>query len=298
MYPVLRLLSWSIILTLGAQSLVAGEPDSSESVAAPEIAWLDSYPRAMDQAKAERKMMLVYFQGSDRNSIRDRFENALLNERVAELVNKMVAVRVTPDTEITVNGQPVRLLSHQAFEELGRRQGIAIVDMAHPDTEHYGYVVTAVPFTRGKYYEFRPDHLAVVLDLPAGTITQRTLVFAVRIHPESPASTGGVNDPILTSEARSHSNHQARIRLQGHHAWERRFHRIRGLLPFGGSPTEVCAESWPNESLLDAAVDVVDSWRHSSGHWNAVRSRQVRFGYDMKRGSNGIWYATGIFGNR
>jgi hypothetical protein len=29
-----------------------------------------------------------------------------------------------------------------------------------------------------------------------------------------------------------------------------------------------------------------------------VRSRHPLFGYDIKRGRNGIWYATGIFGLR
>jgi hypothetical protein len=29
-----------------------------------------------------------------------------------------------------------------------------------------------------------------------------------------------------------------------------------------------------------------------------VRSRHPLFGYDIKRGQNGIWYATGIFGRR
>jgi hypothetical protein len=99
-------------------------------------------------------------------------------------------------------------------------------------------------------------------------------------------------------EAKSHSRYQARIRVQGHHNWGRRFGRISRFLPGGLRAQEVVAESWPRQGLLDAAVDCVASWRQSAGHWSAVRSRQVRFGYDIRRGSNGIWYATGIFGNR
>jgi hypothetical protein len=62
-----------------------------------------------------------------------------------------------------------------------------------------------------------------------------------------------------------------------------------------GGASEVCAESWENQDLLDSCVDCVASWRQSSGHWNAVRSPQAAYGYDIRRGSNGIWYATGIF---
>ena len=74
--------------------------------------------------------------------------------------------------------------------------------------------------------------------------------------------------------------------------------RIGQKLPGGLSAQEVVAESWPNESLIDAAVDCVASWRQSPGHWGAVKRRQPLFGYDMRLGRNGIWYATGIFGNR
>jgi hypothetical protein len=124
------------------------------------------------------------------------------------------------------------------------------------------------------------------------------MVFAVRIHPESPASTKGDLDPHLAHEAKSHSEYQAQIHVQGHHNWESRFPRIHRLLGFGLTPQEVVAESWPHENMLDAAVDCVHSWRQSSGHWGAVKRDQPKFGYDMRRGSNGIWYATGIFGNR
>jgi hypothetical protein len=58
----------------------------------------------------------------------------------------------------------------------------------------------------------------------------------------------------------------------------------------------VVAESWPGQELVEACVDCVHSWRQSSGHWSAVQGRQRAFGYDIRRGFNGIWYATGIFG--
>jgi hypothetical protein len=138
--------------------------------------------------------------------------------------------------------------------------------------------------------------MAVILDLPSGTLTQRTLIYAVRTHPDRPASTEGAFDVYLASEAQSHSEHQARIRLQGHHNWGHRFHRINGKLPHGLLACEVCAESWPGENLVEAAVECVRCWRLSSGHWSAVRAKHAVYAYDMKRGSNGVWYATGVFG--
>ncbi|HVA47798.1 MAG TPA: hypothetical protein VNH11_15625 [Pirellulales bacterium] len=261
-----------------------------------EIDWHHDYGDAMRAARAEGKMMFVWFQGKTRNQLSERFEAVSLRDRkVRSLLDRFVSVKLPQDATITVDGEPVRLLEHAAFQEMNGGPGIAIIDFENRETEHYGYVVTTLPFTPGKFYQFRPEHLAVVLDLPPGTLTQRTLVFAVRIHPEKPASTRGTIDPTLVSAAKQHSTYQARIRLQGHHHWGERFPRLARLL--GLNPQEIVAESWPQESLVDAAVDVVDSWHHSSGHWQAVYSNQRRFGYDMKKGSNGIWYATGLFGS-
>lgn len=261
------------------------------------VEWYTDYADAMRAAKAERKMMFVWFHGAPNSQFGERFEAVSLRDaKVRKLLQRYIAVKLPQNAAITIDGQPTAILQHAAFRELNRGPGIAIVDFENRQTEHYGYVVNTLPFTPGKFYRFRPEHLAVVLDLPPGTLTQRTLVFAVRIHPEKPASTRGKIDPTLVTEAKRHSNYQARIRVQGHHHWGQRFPRLSRLL-FGLKPQEIVAESWPQEGLVDAAVDVVDSWHHSSGHWQAVYSNQKRFGYDMKKGSNGIWYATGLFGN-
>ena len=60
-------------------------------------------------------------------------------------------------------------------------------------------------------------------------------------------------------------------------------------------PVEVVAESWPDQDLMDSCVDCVASWRQSEGHWNAVRCSKPVTAMTFREGSNGIWYATGIF---
>ena len=121
------------------------------------------------------------------------------------------------------------------------------------------------------------------------------MIWAVRVHPENPASTLGQKNRILAAEAKSHSRYQARLRLQGHHRWENRFHRIRRLLGNQCTPIEVVAESWPEQNMIDSCIDCVASWRQSSGHWSAVKAQHALYGYDIRRGENGIWYGTGIF---
>jgi hypothetical protein len=280
--------------------------DDSNQVAEP--VWLDDYSEAMRQAKTEKKLMLIhFFRPSDqqRKAAADADDSVVnVEKRLATKANReklaanYVLVKLPIDATVTVKGDKVRLLDHKAFAELHKAAGIAVIDLAHEKTEYWGYVVSAIPFTPGKYYRFRAAHLDTLLDLPEGTLTQRTMVFAVRIHPEHPASTNGQEDPILLSEATGHSNYQADVKVQGHQGWGSRFERIIGkLLGRGtpGLPVEVVAESWPNEDLMDSCVDCVASWRQSEGHWDAVRAQQASYGYDIREGDNGIWYATGIF---
>jgi hypothetical protein len=255
------------------------------------------YQKAMSEAAQSRKLLFVYFYDPQMTAARRAFETLTLSQfEIQEKLRRYVVVKLPKDAQITIDGQPLVLLEHPAFAEMLSRPGVAVVDLAHERAEYYGHVVSTFPFTPGKYY--RKEALSIVLDLPPGTLTQRTMIFAVRIHPEGPASTQGQFHNVLASEARSHADYQAAIQVQGHQSWDLRFQRINSKLPHDVLAQEVVAESWPNESLVEACVDCVDSWRQSPGHWGAVRGRHPLFGYDIKRGRNGIWYATGIFGLR
>ncbi|MHB1035672.1 MAG: hypothetical protein ACYC35_12445 [Pirellulales bacterium] len=276
----------------GIAGVYVAEEAAAKPAAAPP-AWLADYGEAARQAKQEHKMLLIFFHQAGQNPARDAFEADLAGDAaMQEKLARYVRVKVPVDAKISMNGKETRLLDHGAFAEMLGCQGVAIIDFAHEGQSYYGYVVSVFPFPQGSYYP--RAKMAVVLDLPPGTLTQRTMVFAVRIHPERPASTEGELSSILCQETESHSCYQAQIRLQGHHRWETRFHLLSRLLG-GCAPQEVCAESWPGQNLVDAAIECVHSWRQSSGHWQAVSGRHRLFSYDMKRGANGIWYATGLF---
>jgi hypothetical protein len=272
-----------------------------------QVRWQSDYFAAYRAARQTHKMLFIYFCNNE--SLRstqgqpiplDPIDSALSTAAERSKLDNFVLVRLPIDTNLPINGEQSRLLDQAAFSELHRGPGLVIIDLAHPDAPYYGDVVSVCPFKPGKYYHFEPEHVATLLDLPAGTVTQRTMVFAVRIHPERPSSTQGEASPVLYDEAESHSRYQASIQLQGHHQWESRFHRIMARLfrrGTPGTPAEVVAESWPNENLVDSCIDCVDSWHHSPGHWSEVHAQHVGYGYDIKRGANGIWYATGIFNN-
>jgi hypothetical protein len=270
--------------------LVEHSEKSSHQTAS--INWHDDYARAVRIAQRQGKMLLIYFRDPGNRDC-DRFKSETLDDpRVCSKLQDYVCLQAPLDASIIVDGKKTVLLEHEAFKEMLGKPGIAIIDYRQPESQVYGTVISTFPITGSLWYT--PEKMAVILSLPPGTLTQRTLIYAVRTHPEKPASADGELSPYLLEETRNHSQYQADIRLQGHHFWESRFHRVMSRLN-GLSAREVCAESWPGQNLVDAAEECVHCWRQSSGHWSAVRSPQRSFGYDMKRGSNGIWYATGIF---
>lgn len=290
----------------------AADDDAAERRASsqPSLVWQADYGTAKELARDGKKMLLICFHTPGREEDFREFRAKLLadQEIAARLSNGWVLASVPLDARIRSNDQDIAIVEHDAFREMHGKPGIAILDYRDESQPFFGYVVSVLPLGKegAKYRTPTKEdkdsrwlaprtEILTLLDLPPGTLTQRTLIFAVRTHGDRPASADGEFHPVLAAETESHSAHQARIRLQGHHSWEQRFHAINAKLSDGSTATEVCAESWSNQSMLEAARECVNSWRQSSGHWSSVRAKHHAFGYDMKRGSNGVWYATGIF---
>jgi hypothetical protein len=293
-----------LVITQGlfASPGLAADAGATAKTSPSQIVWQTDYRHAVNQAIDEHKMLVIYFEGPAGCSHCRNFETqTLATSEVEDQLSQFVTLKLPTNAEIIADGKPITLLRHAAFAEMLGRPGLAILDMTDKKSTHYHQVVSVLPFTSSKFASSAYTSkraVSTLLTLPKGTLTQRTMVFAVRMHPEAPASTLGKLDTALTAEADSHSKHQASIGVQGHHNWDSRFQRINGKLPSGLLAQEVVAESWPGENLVEACEDCVHSWRQSPGHWGAVRARHPVFAFDIKRGGNGIWYATGLFGRR
>jgi hypothetical protein len=279
----------------------AGSAASAESIseAGPQnnFEWLTSYKATHAKAKQDGKMLLINFMPKGDSRAQRQLDDAIKTDKVLQRrLQSVVLLRVPYGYESDIAGIEGPLAKHAAFKDLNGQTGIVIIDLRNSDEPYYGKVVTALPFLSGKYYRWQPNQLKVALALPPGTLTQRTMIWAVRIHPESPASTAGSVDPVLAKAASQHSEYQARVEVQGHQGFENRYQLVRSQTS-AGDASEVVAESWPDENLIDSCIDCVASWRQSPGHWQAVRGRHRLFSYDIRRGNNGIWYGTGIFAN-
>lgn len=296
----LRYVAGLLVTLAFCNLLTAAEPPAP---AASKLPWYTDYAEACRAARISEQLLLIVFHDPRHADIYDEYLASLEgNKRFAKAADNFVVCKlptnyevVVPPLESSEDAQHTRipLLAHPAFAEMGRRPGIVVVDYAHAKSKHYGHVISIYPF---KSRFLAAERVVTMMNLPEGSLTQRTMIFAVLTHPERPASAQGQFVRELAEESERHSRHQANIRLQGHHQWESRFHRINARLGRGLTAQEVVAESWPGQDLVDAAEECVNSWRQSSGHWAAVRGRHPVFAFDIKRGANGIWYATGLFG--
>ncbi len=255
---------------------------TSHAVGPATVQSIDDYAAAGDAARQAGAMLLVSIEpgaGGAADAIGERLASPEVQERFARSGVPWVICRLSlPDASA--------LIADPGLVEMRGGPGMFVVDHAHDDWR--GRIVSILPRTPGRYYRFEPHHVDELASLPPASLTQRSMILAVRIHPEAPRSTEGICDPGLCAAAAAHSAHQARLRRQGHHGWDTRSRQL------GGAVAEVCAESWEHQDLLDSCVDCVASWRQSSGHWRAVSGSHAAYGYDIRRGSNGIWYATGI----
>ena len=105
----------------------------------------------------------------------------------------------------------------------------------------------------------------------------------------------GRQHATLQRAAEAQAAYQARVGEQGHQNWKQRVKVLMRQMPQCSEFREACNESWPDQNVKDAALEMYKSWKESPGHWSAVNGPCTFYGYAMVRGSNGVWYACGIF---
>ncbi len=262
------------------------------------LSWHTDYYTAYRQAVSEQKLLFLFFRDETQPHVTESYANDVLaSPKLHESLARYVRVVLPVGIVLPAHGEtpPQSLMEHKSFKYMEHRQGIAVMDLIDDSAGQYGKVISAHGFTPGKHYTL--DATAVVLGLPRASVTQRALIYAVRVHPESPKSTDSDIDAHLLNETRKHSHWMAAWEQVGHLGWEQRFQELIARYD-GLDVNEVAAVSWGGESLIAGAKDCVHAWRQSPGHWAGVSGVNVLYGYDLVLGASGKWYATGLFATR
>lgn len=263
-------------------------------VAVAEPAWHQDYSEACRQAIQEKKDLLIHFYEDDR--LDKVLEHSEIKQRLANFALLQVHSSYKYDGK--------RLLDYPALREMMGKHGLAIICYSNPKHPEYARPISVHPHVSSRYHwvpSYGVNELKVILDLPkTATLTQRSMIYAVSVHPERPQSIYGTAHPAFLRHAERHSQRQAAMMRQHHADIISASNHIQAEAGIGfGGASEVVAESWGNvvggENVLEACFSCVDAWRQSSGHWSAVSRPHRYFGYDIARGANNTWYATGFF---
>lgn len=258
--------------------------------------WFTDYSAAYRDAQAGGRQLFVVFYDPRSTVQRDNYERETLAR--PELATALAKVtRAVIPTDATLPGvgdaKPQRVLASSAFNWLAGGSGLAVVDLADKRSPTFGSVISAHPFSGRMYYGVQATE--TILSLPPGTMTQRAMVFALRMHPERPQSVWGSAHPTLMYQSLAASQLMAQYQSVGHHNWGGRLAEIQSQSSL--SPFEVAAVSFGAANPIDAAAEIVQNWRGSGAHWGGISSPQRWYGYDMVQGPSGLWYGNGLFAN-
>ncbi len=263
-------------------------------LSAAEPAWHKDYDQAVDRAIKEKKDLVIVFQS--KNELDDVLQHADVHKRLARFVCLKVA------TAYKYQGKP--LLDYPALEDMMHKPGFVIISYHDDKLATHGHVISAHALAASRYRwapAYGADQVKLILDLPATcTLGQRSMIYAIRVHPERPQSVSSELHPAFLKHAQTHCQRQAGMQRQHHANLGAAMAALQNQVNIGISgASEVVAESWGRvvggENVLEAAISCVDAWRQSPGHWGAVARQHRFYGYDIARAANGTWYATGIF---
>jgi hypothetical protein len=261
---------------------------------AAEPQWHTDYLTAFRQACRQHKDLVIHFEEGDH--LGQVFDHSY----VEDVLGRYVCLRVPASYEY--DGK--RLLDYPALADMLGRPGLAVVSCHDPDLPFYQEVVSAHPVVGSRYHwvpGYGVNEVRTILELPPdATLSQRSMIYAIRVHPERPQSVYARGHFAFFAHAQRHSFRQAGMLRQHHADIIGASNRLQGETgDWIGGASEVVAESWGRvvggENVLEACFSCVDAWRHSPGHWGAVSRAHRYFGYDIAQGANGTWYATGIF---
>ena len=152
--------------------------------------------------------------------------------------------------------KPKRLIDHQAFFYMNKRQGIAVIDLAEPKTKPYGLVDIGASVHAGAVllHHRNPDGAGVAARDAHATNAVVCLADASRA-----AALSEQRDERLSGRSGERaSSTMAQLEQVGHHNWGYRFQTITSAI---GRPVSEVAASGSGETLVDAAVSCVATSR-------------------------------------
>jgi len=277
------------------------EQQESQKNAQESLTWHDDYLRAYSEASREQRYLLMLFHEFSVGDESDFSPDLIFAPSMRPMLEQFsrvelplnAAMPTSPESDSTdiEDALPELLLNHRSFRHLGPRPGLAIVDLTDPESANHARVVSALPLPASGAFD--SDQLTLVLNLPEGAISQRTLVFAVQsIVPDSSLARTKLS-PSLTALAHRNARYQAID--QPIHESEKQARQEKIVEEFGPDVElqELLFASEAGMSIHDAAEGAVAEWTSSPDTLDLLTTPMTASGMDMFQSpESGRWYVT------
>ena len=256
--------------------------------------WHEDYLAAYQEATDQRKPLLMVFTDPAEPDSSASMTSSFADTQTGALLDGFVRVTMPINTAApsqTPGDFPTLLLEHRSFRHLGVRAGIAIVDLSDPDSGNYARVVSALAAPEGGRYS--RDALRSLLELPTGTISQRTLLLTLRSSLPDSVFSRGTFSAELNSLANRNSRFMAHYEQVG--AYEASERTTAVVQRFGADAKlrELFFASEPGATLQDASEQAVQSWLKSEQDFTGLSNNGTGFGIELFQSpSSGRWFAT------
>ena len=269
----------------------AGARSNPEQPAVSRLTWHQDYLAGYEQALDERKLLMMVFRDSATSDSVSDFVNRLavpsLERKLGDVARVILPVEVvTPGSD---DGQP--LLAHRSFRHLGVRPGVVIVDFRDKTSKLYGRVISAMRQPPAGQYS--PDSFETLLELPSGTIQQRSLLQAVRTSAADRNFSTSRLSGSLNELANRNARYMAHFGQQGTFDNENRRTQIVEEFGTAATSTELVWASSQKMSLHEAARQAVESWTLNPADYFQMTQTSTDYGIDLiQEPTTGLWYAT------
>jgi len=286
-----------------SDSIVQSETTAVTKLETPvdSLKWHSDYIAAYVEASQEKRYLLMLFRdavagGEPLASIDDVFAPSMRPileqfSRVELPLNAVMPSLADKNNDTQKKGLPNLLLKHRSFRHLGTQPGIAVVDLTNRSSPNYARVVSVLPLPESS--QFQNDSLTLALNLPKGTISQRTLLFAIRSTvPDSSLSMREFNS-TLVELAHRNSRYMANSGQAG--SFDQETHRQRIEQEFGPQAElkQLVFATDSEATIHEAALQAVTSWIETSESFDVLDAPATAMGMDMFQNfESGRWFVT------
>ena len=263
--------------------------------------WHEDYVAAFAEASQRKQYLLMLFRDKTETRPRQSSASSLFAPSLQPMLEQFIRVELPVNTAMPAtfestatadqNDLPQLLLNHRSFRHLGVQPGIVVVDLTDPESANYARVVSSIPLPGDGLLS--TDELMLAFNLPKGTISQRTLLLAIRRNvPDSSLSMREFS-ATLVEQARRNSRMMAHSEQSV--SFEQDLRREAVVREFGPRVEllELVFATENRTTVQDAALQAVNSWSASSDSFEVLTTPAKAMGMDMFQSpETGRWYVT------